>query len=102
MATAVNVLQPGQRVRLTQQIPQGTATWTTSVEGEVVALRQAKTGSWFARSKDDRLWLDRLEIRRDDGEIVVCNLDRFSRVDVLGGPTSEVDATAVPGRGESS
>lgn len=88
MATAVNTLQPGQRVRITQQIPQGTATWTTSVEGEVVALRQAKTGSWFAHSKDDRLWLDRLELRRDDGEIVVCNLDRFSRVDVLGEPKS--------------
>lgn len=72
-------------MRVTQQIPQGEATWTTTVEGEVVAYRQAKTGSWFAHSKDDRLWLDRLELRRRDGEIVVCNLDRFSRVDVLGG-----------------
>ncbi len=84
MAIAVTLLQPRQRVRITQQIPQGTSTWTTTVEGEVVAYRQAKTGSWFAHSKDDRLWLDRLEIRRDDGEIVVCNLDRFSRVDVFG------------------
>jgi len=88
MATAVNVLQPGQRVRVTQQIPQGTATWTTSVQGEIVALRQAKTGSWFAHSKHGRLWLDRLEIRRDDGEVVVCNLDRFSRVDMLRDPTA--------------
>ncbi len=75
---------PGQHVRVTQQIPQGEATWTTTIEGQVVAYRQAKTGSWFAHSKDDRLWLDRLELRRRDGEIVVCNLDRFSRVEVLG------------------
>lgn len=88
MASAANPLQLGQRVRITQQIPQGTATWTTSVEGEIIGLRQAKTGSWFAHSKDDRLWLDRLELRRADGEIVVCNLDRFSRVDVLDGPVA--------------
>ena len=75
---------PGQRVRVTQQLPQGSKdVWTTTVEGTVVAYQQRKTGSWFAHSKDDRLWLDRLEIRRDDGEIVVANLDRFSRVEVL-------------------
>lgn len=94
MAIAVTSLKPGQRVRITQQIPQGTSTWTTTVEGEVVGYRQAKTGSWFAHSKDDRLWLDRLEIRRDEGEIVVCNLDRFSRVDVLGDSPDEGTGSA--------
>jgi len=93
MVTAATPLQPGQRVRIIQQIPQGTATWTTSVEGEILALRQAKTGSWFAHSKDDRLWLDRLDLRRADGEIVVCNLDRFSRIEVL----SHAAAAASPG-----
>ena len=94
MPSAVQSLQPGQLVRVTQQIPQGTATWTTDVEGEVVAFRQAKTGSWFAHAKDDRLWLDRLEIRRADGEVVVFNLDRFSRVDVLDSPPDSGVAAA--------
>lgn len=86
MPTATPDIQPGQRVRVTQQIAGGTGTWTTTVEGLVVALRQAKTGSWFAHSKDDRLWLDRLELKLDDGEVVVCSLDRLSRVEVLDGP----------------
>ncbi|MEZ6210953.1 MAG: hypothetical protein R3B46_06860 [Phycisphaerales bacterium] len=74
----------GARVRVTQQIPFGSGTSTTSVEGRVVRFGQQKTGSWFAHSKDDRLWLDRLELRKDDGELIVCNLDEFSRVEVVG------------------
>lgn len=77
--------EPGTRVRVTQQIPFGRATTTTSVEGRVVRFGQQKTGSWFAHSKDDKLWLDRIELKKDDGELVVCNLDEFSRVEVVGG-----------------
>lgn len=81
---------PGQRVRVTQQVPRQTGAITTTVEGTVLAFGQAKTGSWFAHSKDKKLWLDRLELRRDDGELVVINLDQYSRVEVLpsAGPTS--------------
>ncbi|MFG0330749.1 MAG: hypothetical protein ACF8PN_12740 [Phycisphaerales bacterium] len=79
-------LAVGERVRVTQQIPQRDDNWTTTVEGEVVSYRQAKTGSWFAHSKDDRLWLDRLELRLDDGEITICNLDQFSRVEIMDKP----------------
>ena len=41
--------QPGMRVRVTQQIPFGKQTTTTSVEGEITRFGQQKTGSWFAR-----------------------------------------------------
>lgn len=84
---------PGQRVRVTQQVPRQSGTMTTTVEGVIEDCRQAKTGSWFAHSRDHRLWLDRLEIRKDDGELVVCNLDQYSRVEVL----SEPAASAGPG-----
>ena len=76
--------RPGQRVRVTQQIPRIKDGSTISVEGEVVRFGQQKTGSWFAHSRDDRLWLDRLEIKKEDGELVVCNLDQYSRVELLG------------------
>jgi hypothetical protein len=76
-------LTPGQRVRVTQQVPRQSGTSTISVEGTVVKAWQGKTGSWFAHSKDHKLWLDRLELRRDDGEQVICNLDQYSRVEVL-------------------
>ncbi len=73
----------GSRVRVTQQAPHGSGVWKTVIEGEVLRFGQRKTGSWYAHSKDDKLWLDRLEIRKDDGEIAVCNLDQYSVVERL-------------------
>ena len=78
--------QPGQRVRLTQQIPQRDEVWTIAVEGEVVRCERTRTGSWYAHGKDDRLWLDRLVIRKDDGELAMCHLDGYSHVEVLRPP----------------
>lgn len=78
--------QPGVRVRITQQVPHlgnGRETYSTTIEGVIVAYSQAKTGSWFAHSKDKKLWLDRLEIRKADGELVAVNLDHYSSVEVL-------------------
>jgi hypothetical protein len=80
-------LQPGQRIRITQQVPRLSGAMTTTVEGAVVSVGQGKTGSWFAHSKDHKLWLDRVELRKDDGELVVVNLDQYSRVEVLGSAT---------------
>lgn len=73
----------GQRVRVVQQIPRQSGTMTTRVEGTVASYGQSKTGSWFAHSKDRKLWLDRVEIVKDDGERVMCNLDRFTRVEAV-------------------
>lgn len=76
-------LQPGQRVRVTTQIPKGSDYLSTTFEGTVLAIKQEKTGSWYAHSKDKKLWLDRLELRMDDGEFRTCNLDQYTRVEVL-------------------
>ncbi len=76
---------PGTRVRVVQQMPQASTVWTEAVEGVITRCRQAKTGSWFAHSKDDQLWLDRLELRLDDGELTVLNLDRYSAIEVVAG-----------------
>src|SRR5437868_2618052 len=79
--------RPGQRVRVTQQIPRlerpGGGSMQTSVEGTVVSFQQQKTGSWYAHSRDHKLWMDRLELRKADGEVVLLNLDHYSHVDVL-------------------
>lgn len=82
----IDAYQPGQRVRVTQQVPHlgnGDATFSSSVEGTVVAFAQQKTGSWYAHSKDHKLWLDRLQLRKDDGELVFVNLDQYSSVEVV-------------------
>ncbi len=71
----------GDRVKVTQQTPRQQGVITISVEGVVVRMGQQKTGSWYAHSKDDKLWLDRLELRKSDGELVVLNLDRYTLVE---------------------
>jgi len=81
MALKTATYQPGTRVRVIQQIPHGDGTWTNVTEGVIQRYRQAKTGSWFAHAKDDQLWLDRLELRLDDGEIVILNLDQYSVIE---------------------
>lgn len=75
--------QPGSRVRVTQQVPRagGASSFMTAVEGVVVRYEQSKTGSWYAHAKDDKLWLDRLVIKKDDGEIAHLNLDQYSVVE---------------------
>lgn len=75
--------QAGQRVRITQQIPKGDTYLSTTFEGTVQRYAQEKTGSWYAHSKDKKLWLDRLELRMDDGELRVVNLDQYTRVDAV-------------------
>jgi hypothetical protein len=49
----------------------------------VVAFTQSKTGSWYAHSKDKKLWLDRLQLKKDDGEIVYLNLDQYTTIEML-------------------
>jgi hypothetical protein len=73
--------QPGKRVRVTQQIAQRDRVWTNTTEGVITRFQQAKTCSWFAHAKDDQLWLDRLELRQDDGELTILNLDQFSVIE---------------------
>ena len=83
MNAPASELTPDTRIVVTQQIPQRDEVWTIKTEGTIVRIEQKKTGSWFAHSKDDRLWLDRLVLRKDDGEIVMFNLDSYTHIDVL-------------------
>jgi len=76
-----NDYTPGARVRVTQQIPFGKNPINTTIEGVILRAGQQKTGSWYAHSLDDKVWLDRLELRKDDGERVVINLDQYTRVE---------------------
>jgi len=80
------VYQPGTVVRVTQQIPRRLDTYTISVTGTVVRQERQKSGSWFARNKRAKVWLDRLIIQKADGEISILNLDEYSKVEILQGP----------------
>lgn len=75
----------GERVRVTQRVVTGRSTTETVVEGAVVTAERQKSGSWFAHAKDKKVWVDRVVIRLDDGELVTVNLDQHSSVEVVGG-----------------
>ena len=77
-------LLPGTRVRITQQIAARNYSLASVIEGTVVSYGQRTTGSWYAHSRDDKLWLDRVELRKIDGEVSVLNLDDYSQVEILG------------------
>jgi hypothetical protein len=81
-------LVPGAKVTVTQQIVARHYTLPAIVSGTVVQFAQKQTGSWFAHSRDDKLWLDRLTLRKDDGEITTLILDEFSVVDIEAAPAS--------------
>jgi hypothetical protein len=82
-------LVPGALVEVTQQIPHRDRVWTNRVKGAVISYQQKQTGSWFAHSKDDKLWLDRLVVRKDDGEIISLILDDYSHLEVIPPPAVE-------------
>lgn len=96
MDQTTDEFKPGQRVVITQQIPHHFEVWTSQFAGTIVRYEQLKTGSWFAHSKDHKLWLDRLVIRKDDGEIVFCNLDGYTHVE-LASRTGEASGAAAEG-----
>lgn len=76
-------LVAGKQVRVIQQIPRRDRASSDSVEGMVLAYEQRQTGSWFAHSKNDKLWLDRLVLKKSDGEIITLNLDGYSRIELM-------------------
>ncbi|MBL4700748.1 MAG: hypothetical protein JKX85_05755 [Phycisphaeraceae bacterium] len=80
MGHTIDQFEVGQRVKVTQQIPQVAETWTNTVTGTVTRYEQQKTGSWYAHAKDDKLWLDRLTIKLDDGELVILNVDQYTHI----------------------
>src|SRR5262249_38286172 len=94
-------LIPGAKVAVTQQIAARNYTWTTTVRGTVIEFGQQETGSWYAHSKDDRLWLDRLTLRKGDGEITTLILDDYSHVEVEGQAASG-EGQAASGEGQAA
>ena len=83
MQDIFNQLMPGVRVKVTQQIAARDRTIATEVTGTIVAFEQQTTGSWFAHSIENRLWLDRLVLKKDDGELSSLILDQYTRVDMI-------------------
>jgi hypothetical protein len=73
-------LQPQDRVRVTQTIQTRAGAWQTQIEGTVVRVASRPTGSWYAHGKHDKLWLKRVLLKRDDGELVELVINNQTQV----------------------
>jgi hypothetical protein len=77
-------IRPGQRIRVFQEIERREGNWTHETVGTVLAIDAEETGSWHARGKTDKLWLTRIRLRKDSGEITTIVSDQRTRLEVLG------------------
>jgi hypothetical protein len=96
------VYAPGTTVRVTQQIPRRIDTYSITVEGTVLRQERQGSGSWYARNKQNKVWLDRLIIQKTDGEITVLNLDEYTRVEVLTGAQPVVASSPMAMRADDA
>jgi hypothetical protein len=79
----IDDLKPGQRVRVTQTIERRERDWTTCVTGTVQSISLGTTGSWYAHSQDNKYWLRRLQLVKDDGEVTTLNVDPYTVIETL-------------------
>lgn len=76
-------LKTGQFIRVWQEIDRREGSWTNEVVGTVVDIKPEKTGSWHAHGKDDKLWLNRIRLRKPDGELTTLVIDQHTHVEVI-------------------
>jgi len=76
-------IEVGQRVRVHQEIERREDNWSHAVIGTVLSARPEPTGSWHAHGKNDKLWLGRIRLEKDDGEVTTIVVDQHTRVEVL-------------------
>ena len=83
MPTTKRKLQQGTHVEVTQRIISGEQVFTCTVVGTVLSHQTEPTGAWFAHDEGGRLLLDRLRLRKNDGEETVLVLDGHTVIEVL-------------------
>ncbi|MCH7527402.1 MAG: hypothetical protein IID39_08195 [Planctomycetes bacterium] len=66
---------PGTPVRVRQVTKRRGRSLEAVVVGVVVEWESVPTGSWYVHGRKDRLWLDRLKLRKADGELTLLVID---------------------------
>ena len=65
----------GTQVRVQQIIDHRNDPIEADVTGVIEAWEESPTGSWHAHGKDGKLWLSRLKLRKEDGELTLLVVD---------------------------
>jgi hypothetical protein len=86
METGVDLQQvkslfpPGTPVCLRLKVERRGGDIETEVVGVVEAWEELPTGSWYAHGKHDKLWLQRLRLRKADGEQTLLVIDADTEI----------------------
>jgi len=79
----------GTKVRVKQVLHLRGKEAETETIGTVEAWETLPTGSWYAHGKDGKLPLERLRIKKPDGELSLLVIDDSTEIEPLPAPTAE-------------
>lgn len=77
-------LQPGQRIRITQQVRVGRRHWPVTVEGKVRAVQVLVTGLATQRNPDDIVTVPTVHFIKDNQELSSIAVDEHTQIEVVG------------------
>lgn len=82
MATSIEQSQfpAGTPVCVKQQVDLRDGSFQAEVVGVVESWEKRPTGSWLANSPDGKLQLDRLRLKKADGELVLLIIDDSTEI----------------------
>lgn len=76
-------LQPGQRVRITQQVRVGRRQWPVTVEGKVRDVQVLVTGLATQRNPDDIVTVPTVHFIKDNQELSSIAVDENTTIEVV-------------------
>lgn len=82
LATLLQGLQPGQRIRITHVVRVGKREWTTTVSGIFREINYLETGLATHRVPGDDLIVPLVHFTKDNGELSSISLDENTKVEV--------------------
>jgi hypothetical protein len=83
LASVIERLEPGQRIRIIQRVRVGLKTWETAVEGVFRNVNYLATGLSTDRVPEDDIIVPTVHFTKDNGELSSITLDEHTRIEVL-------------------
>jgi hypothetical protein len=83
LASVIERLETGQRIRLIQRVRVGLKTWETAVEGAFRDVNYLATGLSTDRVPEDDIIVPTVHFAKDNGELSSITLDEHTRIEVL-------------------
>jgi hypothetical protein len=81
LAALLQDLRPGDKIRITQTVRVGTASWTTTTTGTFREVNYLVTGLSTDRVPEDDIVVVAVHFTKENGELSSITLDEQSRVE---------------------